>query len=52
MSRGGRRPRRVRREDAAVWCPGGRLGEVHRALPPTADPRQAAQLSGSGLVSN
>ena len=26
MRRGGRRPRRVRREDAPVWCPGGRWG--------------------------
>jgi hypothetical protein len=26
MSRGGRRPRRIQREDCAVWCPGGRWG--------------------------
>ena len=26
MRRGGRRPRRVGREDAPVWCPGGRWG--------------------------
>lgn len=26
MRRGGRRPRRIRREEVSVWCPGGRWG--------------------------